>query len=338
MSRKRLESSIGRRQTSHRAGRLGSLRTLDIENHWLRVRILPEVGAKIYDLIWKPTGRNILWHNPRVEPQAYAIDSEFDNYWCGGWDDAFPTADACIFQGQRYPDLGELRSLRWTVESTEQTSGGAIATLFAFGPISPVRAVKTIILARESPTLTMRYEITNLGPTVLDFLWGTHPAVMITPHTILRVPATHGIVGQCNDLAYGRTGQRYTWPVLQADGRKIRMDKVRPFDANLLFGHYATELKDGWYSIENTQSGEGFLVVFPVELCPYLWLWLNYGGWRGHYHVIVEPWTGFPVNLAKAYELKRTRCIKSAESFSVEVKATIYNRPETWREALARLR
>ena len=72
-------------------------------------RVLPEVGAKIYDLIWKPTGRNILYHNPRIAPQVYPIESEFDNYWCGGWDDAFPTCDGCVFRNQRYPDLGELR-------------------------------------------------------------------------------------------------------------------------------------------------------------------------------------------------------------------------------------
>jgi hypothetical protein len=45
---------------SLRRGRLGPLATVDLENRWLKVRVLPEVGAKIYDLIWKPTGRNIL--------------------------------------------------------------------------------------------------------------------------------------------------------------------------------------------------------------------------------------------------------------------------------------
>jgi hypothetical protein len=38
---------------------LGALSTLDLENRWLKVRVLPEVGPKLYDLVWKPTGRNI---------------------------------------------------------------------------------------------------------------------------------------------------------------------------------------------------------------------------------------------------------------------------------------
>jgi hypothetical protein len=76
---------------SLRKGGLGSLTTLDLENRWLKVRVLPDIGAKIYDLVWK---------------------ADFDNYWCGGWDDAFPTCDECVFREQRYPSLGELRSLR----------------------------------------------------------------------------------------------------------------------------------------------------------------------------------------------------------------------------------
>ncbi len=323
---------------SLRRGRLGSLATVDLENRWLKVRVLPEVGAKIYDLIWKPTGRNILWHNPRIAPQVYPIESEFDNYWCGGWDDAFPTCDGCVFRNQRYPDLGELRSLRWKVDSTRQPAGGAVAQFSALGPISPVRAVKTVTVEGRAPVVRMRYQITNLGPMNVDFLWGTHPAVAVTPHTVLRIPARHAQVSQSNDPAYGQAGQRYDWPILETGGRRIEMDKVRGIDANLCFGHYALDLEEGWYAIEDTRSGEGFLLTFPLEQCPCLWLWLNYGGWRGLHQVIVEPWTGFPVNLAQAYEQKTTRCLKPGEGFSVEVKATIYHRPETWKEALARLR
>jgi hypothetical protein len=225
---------------SGRQGRLGNLTTLELENRWFKVRVLPEVGAKIYDLIWKPTGKNILWHNPRIAPQTYPIESEFDNYWCGGWDDAFPTADSCVFRNQRYPDLGELRSLRWAVDSTKIEAGDTGAQLSAFGPISPVKAVKRIAVERN--VFRMNYEITNLGPMDLEFLWGTHPAVAITPDSILRIPARYGVVSQCNEPGYGEAGQRYDWPALKISERAIPMDKARSIDANLCFGHYAVDL------------------------------------------------------------------------------------------------
>jgi len=50
-------------------GSIHGLPAVQFENEWLAISILPEVGAKLYDLIWKPSGRNFLWHNPRIPPQ-----------------------------------------------------------------------------------------------------------------------------------------------------------------------------------------------------------------------------------------------------------------------------
>jgi len=96
-----------------------SLPAVLLESELLSLSILPDLGAKIYDLIWTPSGRQVLWQNPRIRPQPYPIDSNFDNYWCGGWDEGFPTCDACEHNGESYPNLGELRSVRWTLERLE---------------------------------------------------------------------------------------------------------------------------------------------------------------------------------------------------------------------------
>jgi hypothetical protein len=60
--------------------------------------------------------------------------------------------------------------------------------------------------------------------------------------------------------------------------------------------------------------------------------------WRGLHHVIIEPWTSIPVNLAHAYEQKTSRSLQPGEEFAVEISATVYQRPETWKDALERLR
>jgi len=323
---------------SLRKNGLGSLTTLDLENRWLKVRLLPDLGAKIYDLIWKPTRKNFLWHNPRILPQSYPVEADFDNYWCGGWDDAFPTCDECVLREQRYPNLGELRSVRWSVDAVRRRGKDIEAQLSAFGPISPVKAVKTVTLEGLSPIVRIHYRITNLGPMRLDFIWGTHPALAIDEHTVLHVLAKHGIIAKCNQPGWGMPGQRYDWPILEAEAGRSEMNKVRSVDSNLCFGHYAVDLAEGVYAVEDSSSGEGFLLRFPLQQCPCLWMWLNYGGWRGHHHVILEPWTSVPVNLAQAYEQKTSRCLKPSEVFSVDISATVYHRPETWKEALGRLR
>jgi hypothetical protein len=309
-----------------------SLRTVELENDWLKAALLPDVGAKIYDLIWKDRNRNLLWHNPRIAPRTYPVEGVFDNYWCGGWDDCFPTCDACEFRGEQYPNLGELRSLCWTVESQDRTA----VALSTFGPISTVRAEKTVVLDAAAPALRIRHRVTNLGPLPLDFVWGTHPTFQPFGRMVLRIPGRTGIVGEASTPLFGTPGQRYAWPMLTARGL-VDMSLVRGRELGAYCGHYVTDLEAGWYAVEDLDSGDGLLVRFPEKLCPYLWLWMAYGGYRGHHHVIVEPWTSYPVNLAEAVRTNTSRRLQPGETFAVELCATVYGEPETWEDALKRV-
>ena len=313
------------------------LQVVQLENEWLAISILPEVGAKLYDLIWKPTGRNFLWHNPRIAPQKYAIEANFDNYWCGGWDEGFPTCDACEHQGENYPNLGELRSLQWNVISVDRERGNQVVRLSAFGPISPVRAEKTVTLVDAAPVVKVNYEITNLGPGSIDFIWGTHPCLAVTPNMMFRIPARTGIVGLSSDASLGAPGERYAWPMIDTPAGRTDMSRTRAIDAKMFCGHYATDLEAGWYAAEDSETGEGFLLSFPVEQCPYLWLWLVYGGWRGYHHVIVEPWTSYPVHLADAVRGGTSRKLAPGERFTAEVRAAIYTKPDSFEQALRRV-
>jgi len=80
--------------------RYHDLRAIVLENARLRLTLLPELGAKIYDLILKPADRNFLWHNPRLEPRRPVYGQNFDDWWCGGWDEVFPTCDVSAYRGE----------------------------------------------------------------------------------------------------------------------------------------------------------------------------------------------------------------------------------------------
>ncbi len=82
------------------------LPAIQLENDSLRLKVLPSVGAKIYDLFWEEKNRNILSQNFRIAPQQYAVDANFDNYWCDGWDEGFPPCDPCEYGGEQYAPLG----------------------------------------------------------------------------------------------------------------------------------------------------------------------------------------------------------------------------------------
>jgi hypothetical protein len=312
---------------------VGNLRTIELENDWFRVTVLPEVGAKIYDLVWKPTSRNYLWHNPRITPQPYPIDANFDNYWCGGWDDAFPTCDECDVKGEHFPNLGELRSLRWEAGFIGREGGDVVAELTSLGPITPVRAKKTVILRHDSPVIHVYYELWNIGPIPFEFVWGTHPAIDPTDSSVLMIPAKTGIVDQSSDRRLGAPGQHYTWPHLDFQGQKTDMSHTMGIEEGIFCRHFATDLEQGWFAVEDTKTGNGILIAFPRDICTCLMLWLVYGGWRGYRHIIVEPWTSLHVNLAEAIRNQTSRILHPGQKLEVGVLATVYDKPQTSAEA-----
>jgi hypothetical protein len=303
-----------------------NLEFVRLENDLLAISVLPAVGAKIFDLIERSTNYNFLWHNPRISPQTYPIDANFDNYWCGGWDDGFPTCEACTHNGEQYPNLGEFRSVRWVVDSRDESLTEPSVTLSAFGPISPVKAQKQIRLRKSS--LEMEFKIEHEGYLPIDYLWGTHPAYAVEPGCILHIPARTGIVGQANHPLLGQPGQRYSWPILETPGGSIDMSLLQP-RGTYSAGHYATDLSAGWYAIEYPQRGSGLLFEFPLNLCPNLWLWLSYGGWRGYYLAVVEPWTSFPVTLSDAVATGTHRVLLPGEQLVFKTRVTSWSVPDT---------
>lgn len=305
------------------------LKTIELENDWFRITLLPEIGAKIYDLVWKPTSRNYLWHNPRITPQPYPIDANFDNYWCGGWDDAFPTCDECNVHGEHFPNLGELRSLQWETGFVGQEGGNAVAELTSLGPITPVRAKKTVVLRHDPPVIHVYYELSNIGPMPFEFVWGTHPAIDPADSAVLRIPARTGIVDQSSDRRVGAAGQHYPWPHLDVQGQKVDMSHALGIEEGIFCRHFATDLEQGWFAVEDAETGNGILFSFPQDTCTCLMLWLVYGGWRGYRHVIVEPWTSLHVSLAEAIRNQTSRNLAPSEKFQVEILATVYGKPQT---------
>ena len=313
------------------------LKTIELENDWFRVTILPEIGAKLYDLIWKWSGRNYLWHNQRIAPRPYPLEANFDNYWCGGWDDAFPTCDACDVRGEHFPNLGELRSVEWETVFVGHKDGNAIAELVGFGPISPVQARKIVVLKRETPVIHVHFELRNLGPMAFDFTWGTHPAIDPGESSVLRIPAKTGIVDQSSDSRLGLVGQHYPWPYLEVDGNLTDVSRTLKFEDKAYCRHFATDLTQGCFAVEDVHSGSGLLFAFPPHICPHLQLWLVYGGWRGHRHVIVEPWTSLDMNLANAIQNQTSCKLVPGHKFEVDISTTIYEKLQNWQDALMSL-
>ena len=163
------------------------LRVVTLENELLRVQVLPEAGAKIWQITYLPLDTELLWNNPHIPPERHAIHAPYDDVWSGGWDELFPNDEEAVIHDKRYPDHGELWSAAWEAESFSFADRVAV-TLRLQTPMSSVAVEKTIELRHGSAQLHFSHRFTNHGAAAFPFLWKLHPAMRVTPQHRIDMP------------------------------------------------------------------------------------------------------------------------------------------------------
>ena len=165
-----------------------NLRALVVENSQLRLVILPELGGKLWSLVYKPFDREIFWHHPRVEPRPSPYGATYDDAFSGGWDELFPNDATLTVNGDVYPDHGEWWTMPFGWEISTRTDEEVTVHLWRTGVVTTTRVDRWITVRAGEPRLHLRYRIHNDGPRPLDFLWKLHPALAITPSARIELP------------------------------------------------------------------------------------------------------------------------------------------------------
>jgi hypothetical protein len=269
-----------------------------MKNEFLSLTVLPELGAKIYDMIYLPLKRNLLWHNPRVPPRKAYHGARFDDYWCGGWDEIFPNDAETIVNGERYPDMGEIWSLDWDYQINQQRNLVSLLTSVSC-PISPVEVIREVKLAKAESGMKLRYQIKNLSKDAIKFLWKLHPAFEINDSCEIEIPAKRGII----DPRYQKhfSSRSYAWPdATYKGGSKVNVSKVTGKLKETCTLHYLTDLSDGYATFKDRKNGVQCRISFPKDVLDNVWLFLAYGGWRSLYNLVLEPSTSYPYDLNDA--------------------------------------
>jgi len=277
--------------------RQGDCRAVVVENEFLRLTVLPELGAKIYDIVHKATGRNLLWHNPRIRPRKVPFGSRFDDVWSGGWDEIFPNDAESVVDSEHFPDMGEAWALEWDCSVEDQRDFIALTTK-VMTPISPVEIRREITLRSGESGFACHYQIRNLSHNEIKFLWKIHPAFEINESCRIEIPAKIGIV----DPRYARyfSQTKYTWPMVRSkNGNRVDISEVDP-SRNDCTLHYVTGLSTGVARFVDQRNGLLSTIRFDRERMNSIWLFLAYGGWRGHETAVIEPSTSYPFDLATA--------------------------------------
>ncbi len=152
------------------------LRVVSLENRTLRLVILPEAGAKIWQITYKPLDLDLLWNNPRVLPQTQPMNSRYDDVWSGGWDELFPNDEVAVIDGEPYPDHGELWTGKWDAETFSSPEEVGVKLRFTT-PISSIQVEKHIVLRRNDFRVCFHHQFTNCGRSPFPFSVEAAPRV-----------------------------------------------------------------------------------------------------------------------------------------------------------------
>jgi hypothetical protein len=301
------------------------LQVVRLENEQLRVDILPQLGAKIYSFIHRPSGRELLWQNPHLAPVAVPFGAKFDDTWSGGWDELLPNDIPVAFpNGDVLPDHGEVWSQpsEWQVDE----AGGELAAVrfTSYGRVLPTCFEKRVSLRGGEPFIRLHYKFTNFGSQPLPFLWNIHPPMAVSPQTRLDVPAVAGFVDPWNSERF-EAGRRFEWPFITTrQGERVDLRQVQTASSSIADFFYLPQVEQGWYAVTDRAAQVGFGLVFPLEVFPHLWLFRSFGGWRGLNMLILEASTGYPNDLKVAQSEGHCTVLAPGASLETEALAVAY--------------
>jgi len=285
-----------------------------LESDFLKVDIAPSVGARVVSLVDKHSGHEFLWRNATLKLKALAPGSEYDPNFYGGIDELLPNDIPETINGIECPDHGELwtTSLAWRIEGECLRLDG---TLPSFGLIYE----RTMRLRFDSPRLECNYRLSNPTPQPRQFLWKLHAALAIQPGDVVECPARKA---QVVDPAWSRfkTVAPFSWPHLE--GQAVN---VVPAPNGTMDFFYLFELAEGQFACTNEGRDLEFSYRFDNGIFPYAWLFASYGGFNGHYTVVLEPCTAMPLSVNEA--AAQQHCSRLDPGQSLETTVSIYAGP-----------
>jgi len=290
-----------------------------VENRFLRAIVLPEAGAKIWQITYKPLDADLLWNNPRIPPARLPSSSRYDDVWSGGWDELFPNDEAAAIEGEGYPDHGELWTAAWEAEPFAAADEVGVR-LRCITPISSIEVEKTIRLRRDQGCIEFHHRFVNRGRTPFPFLWKLHPAMAVSPQHRIDFPAMKVSLEPAfpGTLAGGPgSGQ---WPFLKTSSGPVDLRCVTPEEARQLYFFYGTEMQGNWCALTNSETGLACALQFDPELFRCCWLFATYGGWRNYNVAVLEPCTGYPLDFEAMKAAGRHRSLAPGVTLQTDVR------------------
>lgn len=292
--------------------------TVTLENRALRVEVLPALGGRIWSLVYKPLDREILWHNPHLEPRRVAFGSNFDDVWCGGWEEMFPTAAPGLINQVPFPDHGEVWCLPWEA-ALEESSGSVAVHLRCRAPLSGAIVEKRFCLRGENSRLEVTYTVTNQSKSELTFMFALHPAFAISGGERIDFPEMSVELEPSFLGTLPKAATTFAWPSASRGGRPLDLREVCSASSKEVYFLYGHDYRSGWCSVTDPDAQLTVGFVFPPDVFRSCWLFATYGGWRDYHVVVLEPCTSHPQQIEAAVEQQRAARLAPGASWQAAV-------------------
>jgi hypothetical protein len=266
-----------------------------LESGHLLLDVAPGIGGRIVSLREKAGGHEFLWRNSRLRLERVPPGSVYDPNFYGGIDELLPNDIPERIDGVDCPDHGEL----WTLALDGRLEDGALileGRLPRFGLVYRRR----MSLADDKPTVHFQYRISNPTDAARHFLWNFHAPLAVEPGDVIECPAEKARVA---DLSWSRhrSLDTFNWPVIEGQAANVVRAKDGTCDSFHLY-----ELREGRMAWRRPAQGLTFAYRFDTRVMPYASMWASYGGFDGHYTVLLEPSTAITNRLSET--IARGQC------------------------------
>lgn len=183
-------------------------KVLVLENAYLKVTILPELGGRVWQAIHKPTGANLFYQNPVVKPSPWGPPEQLGWLVVGGLEWSLPVVEHGYDWG-----------VPWGYSPLQHSPDLASITVFTPRDGRYLAASVTITLRAGAAEFDVEPTISNVSDRPLDFaFWGT---AMLAPgtgnkpsgSTHFLLPGQQMTVHSTGDGRLPAPGQPFNWPI-----------------------------------------------------------------------------------------------------------------------------
>jgi len=288
------------------------MRVAFMENQALRVGILLDKGADIFEFTYKPRDLDFMWQSPIPMQRPFVATSAqpegaFHDYYYGGWQEVFPSAGwaRTPYQGAWQGLHGEISLLPFEAAIAEDTPERVALRTWVRCYRSPLTLERTMALKADVAALFIHERVVNESAGEFAVMWGHHPAVgppFLDEDCFVQTPARKVEVMAIHPNGLWEPGDGYDFPMVKnrRSGALQDITRVLPRHTRSIDVVFFKELAEGWYGLTNRRTAVGFGMAWDVTVFKYLWMWQVYGGhtdypWYGRtYNCALEPFTSYP--------------------------------------------